>query len=150
MKESPEMQRLEDTLRRSNITAGGFLGDDRRPLTEIIDYDMAQLSHAGYSPEQVGDRMRQITEKAVTGLGNWIEISEKLQARTTEAKGRIPCPWPHPARFDKRVTEVYNKVYDKHIKWSDLSIHLIAEHGFFEGKNAFFRIEPLELISIIF
>jgi hypothetical protein len=34
--------------------------------------------------------------------------------------------------------------------WSDLNIHLIAKHGFFEGKGSAFRIEPKELISTIF
>jgi hypothetical protein len=27
---------------------------------------------------------------------------------------------------------------------------MIAEHGFFEGKGAFFRIEPAEIVSILF
>jgi hypothetical protein len=31
-----------------------------------------------------------------------------------------------------------------------LNIHLVEEHGFFEGRGAFFRIEPEELIRVIF
>jgi hypothetical protein len=27
---------------------------------------------------------------------------------------------------------------------------MIAKHGFFEGKGAFFRIEPAEIVSILF
>jgi hypothetical protein len=36
------------------------------------------------------------------------------------------------------------------IRWSDLNIHLIAEHGFFEGKGSSFRIEPARLVAAIF
>ncbi|MHC5179457.1 MAG: hypothetical protein ACYSOS_02915 [Planctomycetota bacterium] len=36
------------------------------------------------------------------------------------------------------------------MSWTDLNIHMIAEHSFFEGTGAFFRIEPAEIISILF
>jgi hypothetical protein len=62
----------------------------------------------------------------------------------------LVCPWPHPARFAKRVTTIRTAKTGRTIKWSDLNIHLIAEHGFFEGKGSTFRIEPGELIKVIF
>jgi len=36
------------------------------------------------------------------------------------------------------------------IRWSDLNIHQIAEHSFFEGKSSAFRIEPKKMMKIIF
>jgi hypothetical protein len=36
------------------------------------------------------------------------------------------------------------------VQWSDLSIHLIGAHGFFEGRGSFFRLEPAELVAILF
>jgi hypothetical protein len=36
------------------------------------------------------------------------------------------------------------------VQWSDLSIHFIGTHTFFEGKGSFFRIEPAELVRALF
>jgi hypothetical protein len=36
------------------------------------------------------------------------------------------------------------------VRWSDLNIHLIKAHGFFEGRGASFRIEPELLLSVLY
>ena len=150
MKQSPEIQKLEETLRSSKLVAGGFLDPDPRGVMEIIDADNAEVSILGQSVDRLAARMLQITKAATKGLGTWVDIDEKRRAKVDEAKGFIICPWPHPARFAKRVTTLQRLDLDRQIFWSDLSIHLIAEHGFFEGKGAAFRLEPAELIKMIF
>ena len=126
------------------------MGDDSRSFTEVIETDASQVSRLGYTMEQIAARMQKITDTAKTGLGNWVTVDDKLQAVAEEAKGSLICPWPHPGRYVKRVTTV--ELYDSGvtIRWSDLNIHLIAEHGFFEGRGAAFRIEPEKLIKVIF
>ena len=126
------------------------MGNDGRNVSEIIDSDLAEISRLGLTVEQVARRMREITEKAIPGLGGWVQIDEKRQAKADEAKGPLVCPWPHAGRFAKRVTTVKLVESGETIKWSDLNIHLIEEHGFFEGKGSAFRIEPGELIQAIF
>jgi len=150
MKESPQRKKLEELLRSSKLVIGGFLGDDRRTLSEIIDSDSAELARAGLTAEQLAERMQQITNTAIKGLGGWVKIDERRQAKVDEAKGSLVCPWPHPGRFAKRVTTVRLTETSRVIKWSDLNIHLIAQHGFFEGKGSNYRIEPKDLINIIF
>jgi hypothetical protein len=150
MKESPQNKKLEEILRSTKLVAGGFIGSDTRGVSEIIDADRSTLSRLGYTVEQVAARMQQITDMAITGLGTWVNIDEHLQAKVDEAKGTQPCPWPHIGRFAKRVTTTRHTESGKTIIWSDLNIHLIGEHGFFEGKGSYFRIEPNELIPIIF
>ena len=39
MKESPQTKMLEEMLRSSKFVAGGFMGTDRRSVSEIIDSD---------------------------------------------------------------------------------------------------------------
>ena len=39
MKQSPDMQKLEQMLRSSVLVAGGFMGNDVRVVTEIIEAD---------------------------------------------------------------------------------------------------------------
>ena len=149
MKEPPQTKKLEAVLRSSKLVAGGFMGDDPRSVSEIIDADMLELSMSGYTAEQLGSRMREITNAAIAGLENWVKIDEHREAKVDEAKGRLVCPWPHPGRFAKRVTTVRLIDSGETIKWSDLNIHLIEKHGFFEGKGSSFRIEPKKLADII-
>jgi hypothetical protein len=150
MKESPQRLKLEHILRSSKLVAGGFMGDDSRTFNEVIDADASQVSKLGYTMEKIAARMQEITDTAKTGLGNWVKVNDELQAVAQEAKGSLICPWPHPGRYVKRVTTVDRCNSDETISWSDLNIHLIAKHGFFEGRGAAFRIEPVKLINVIF
>jgi hypothetical protein len=94
--------------------------------------------------------MKEITGKASDGLGTWVKIDAKLEAKTDEARGNLICPWPHqPGMFAKRVTTVRRRDTGEEIHWSDLNIHFIAEHSFFEGKGSSFRLEPGKLVEII-
>ena len=150
MKESPQIRNLEQILRSSKLVAGGFMGDDSRSVAEVIDADAFQVSKLGYAMEQIAARMQVITDTAKTGLGNWIKVDDKRQAVVEEAKGSLICPWPHPGRYVKRVTTVERFDSGETIRWSDLNIHLIAKHSFFEGRGAAFRIEPEKLRNVIF
>ena len=126
------------------------MGDDSRSFNEVIYADSSQVSKLGYTMEEIAARMQEITDTAKTGLGNWIKVDDKLQAVADEAKGSLICPWPHPGRYVKRITTVQRYNSGETIRWSELNIHLIAEHGFFEGRGAAFRIEPVKLINVIF
>ena len=126
------------------------MGDDPRSSDEIIDADATELSKLGYTTEQVASRMKSITESAKAGLENWVQIDDNHRAIVAEARGFSVCPWPHSGRYVKRVTTVERLDTGATVRWSDLNIHLIAEHGFFEGKGSTFRIEPAELTAVIF
>jgi len=150
MKNTPKDEKLEEVLYSSKIVAGGFMGTDSRSLHEIIDSDAAVLEKLGYTHHQIAERMQHIIDIAKAALGNPVKVDENIQARTEEAKGPLICPWPHPGTFVKRVTITKNTTSQQTIKWSDLNIHLIKEHYFFEGKGAAYRLEPEKLIEIIF
>ncbi|MBW8015409.1 MAG: hypothetical protein FVQ82_04420 [Planctomycetes bacterium] len=150
MKKTPEMEKLDNFLRSSRIVAGGFMGEDIRDVDEVIVADTRSVERLGYSLEQVAARMHEITHIAKEGLGVCVDVGAGLKGCVDEAKGRIVCPWPHPASFDKRLTTVTDVESGKEITWSDLHIHLIEEHGFFEGIGSAMRIEPVKLITIIF
>ncbi len=150
MKESPQDRKLDELLRSSRLAAGGFMGHDTRSVSEVIDADAAELSRLGFTKEQAAERMRQITQVAISGLGTWVQVGDDLEGKVDEAKGRLICPWPHKGKLAKRITIVKVIETDESIRWSDLNTHLISEHGFFEGKGSNFRIEPRLLVQIIF
>lgn len=150
MKQSPDMQKLEEILRSSILVADGFMGNDSRRVTEVIEADAAELFKLGVSLEQLGARMTEITDIAKTALGTWATVDDSRQAMIDEARGQMVCPWPHEARFAKRVTTVRRTDSGETVRWSDLNVHLIASHGFFEGKGSAFRIDPALLARVIF
>ena len=150
MKKSPQLERLEKVLKCSKFSASGFLGDDKRNLWEIIDADASEVSRAGKTMEEVAARMQELTDRGKAGLGDWVEIGINLHVQVDDNRGMIPCPWPHHVRCLKRITTVRDPRTKTELRWSELNIHLIKEHGFFEGRGAPFRIEPSTLIRTIF
>ena len=150
MKESPQDKKLDEILRSSRLAAGGFMGDDQRSVFDVIDADARVLTELDVTKEQLVERMYYITNVAKSGLGTWVLIDENIEARVDEARGKVVCPWPHPGVFLKRITTVRAIETGESIHWSDLNVHLIGEHGFFEGKGSDFRIEPMELVKLIF
>ena len=150
MKQSPKMQKLEEMLRSSVLVVGGFMGSDGRPVMEVIEADAATLSRLDVTAEKLADRMQEVTEAAIKGLGTWVTFGAQHEARVDEARGWIPCPWSDGHRFRKRVTTVRRMDSGLTVRWSDLGIHLIGAHAFFEGQGSFFRIEPAELVRVLF
>lgn len=126
------------------------MGTDTRPLWEIIESDAAALAALNYTVYDIADRMRAITAKAQAGLGTAVNVGDNLEAVANDTRGRVPCPWPHPGRFPKTVITLRRIDNDRCIRWSLLNIHLIEAHGFFEGRGAAFRLDPRELIEILF
>ena len=150
MKKSPQFRKLEEMLKNPKFSATGFMGNDRRTLWEIIDGDSADVCRAGKTMEEVADRMQEITNVGVEGLGDWVPVGQSLLVMVDDNRGVIPCPWPHHVRCLKRITTVHNISTDRKLRWSELNVHLIREHGFFEGKGSPFRLEPSVLIETIF
>ncbi|MCE5186830.1 MAG: hypothetical protein LLF76_11965 [Planctomycetaceae bacterium] len=152
MKESPEEKRLEETLRSSQMVAGGFMGTDpRRPL-EVIEDDEDLLDKLKLSIHTLGRRMHELTDLAIPQMGNWIDDprQSRLRVKADDYNGSLVCPWPHPGSYQKRITTVKDKNTGRIVSWTDLNIHMIEAHGFFEGKGAFFRIEPAQIAAILF
>lgn len=151
MKQSPRDKKLEQMLRSGKLVAGGFMGADRRHPIEIIESDGAELAGLGVSIPQLTERMQQLTDLARPRLGAWIaDPSGTLRVKSEDFKGALVCPWPHPGQYDKRITTVEHLKTGKQVVWTDLNIHMIADHGFFEGRGAFFRIDPKEIVTILF
>lgn len=150
MKRSPDAKRLEKVLRCSRLVAGGFMGKDSRILEEIIEADGAELTRLGTTPEAIGVRMREMTERGREGLGTAVRFDPKREVVVDENRGQTVCPWPHAGGYPKTVTTLRRLDTGETAMWSELSRHLIEAHGFFQGRGSPFRLEPRELVSILF
>lgn len=144
VKQSPHLDLVEREMRR--IGMGTFLGSDPRRLAEILDHDHESVNALGLTNEQIASRLEEITHAAKKNLGDRLTIENRYEVRAEEHRGMIPCPWKHPqGLFFKSYMELQDKKSGETLIWSDLSIHLIREHGFFQGKGSPFRLEPTVL-----
>jgi hypothetical protein len=149
MKKSPQENKFEKMLNVSRFSACGFMGKDKRTVWEIIDADAATLARYGKTKEEIASRMQEITDQGIVGLGDWVTVSDTIKVRVDDTRGTIPCPWAHGVRCSKRITTVKRLDIEQTLRWSDLSIHLIKDHGFFQGHGSPFRLEPAELVAML-
>ena len=140
---------LDALLRSSATVAGGFLGNDGRAVHDIIAADAADLARLGYSREQVAARMAEMTAQARPAQGATVRIDDYIDARVDDTRGLLACPWGCARPCLKSVTTVSRRGTDATISWSDLSVHMIGAHGFFQGHGSPFRLEPRDLINIL-
>jgi hypothetical protein len=150
MPDTQSMRHLEALLRNSPLVRGGFLGHDERPLEEILQADQDTLLRLGVTAGQIAQRMAELTSEGKSRFGAPVSIPPHLTISSDEYKGRIDCPWPDCSRFDKRVTTACRSDLGQCLRWTDLNIHLIGDHGFFEGRGSAFRLEPDDLIRFLF
>lgn len=149
MKESPDQQALREKLLPGKISAEGFLGNDSRSPHEIILDDEAAVTRLGVSHAAIAGRMQGLTEAGKAGLGRPVLVENRLQVTVIEVMGQIPCPFSDNFHADKRVTRVVDQKTGRTASWSDLNLHMIGSHGFYEGHGSFFRVDPAEIVAII-
>jgi hypothetical protein len=130
--------------------AGGFLGTDTRTPEEIIEADAAVLARLGITPETLSARMHGLTERGKAGLGTSVQFDEKREVVVDENRGQTVCPWPHAGGYQKTITTVRRLDTGETVRWSDLALHFIEAHGFFQGRGSAFRLEPEDLVAVLF
>jgi hypothetical protein len=148
VKQSPVLDAVEAEMRR--IGMGTFLGSDHRKLIEILNQDQGEVNALGLTHEAIAERLEAITQAAKTSLGETILVEERYEVQAEEARGRIPCPWRHPGGlFPKGQIELEDRKTGETLIWTDLSVHLIRQHGFYQGKGSPYRLEPEKLKRVL-
>lgn len=148
MKETPEQKDQKAKLLPGMISAEGFLGDDSRSLAEMIRDDLAVVERLGSNQQELARKMSELTERGKAGLGRQVTVDGKITVTVTDTMGAIPCPFSDNYRTTKQITQATNLQSGLTMHWSDLNIHMIGEHGFFEGLGSPFRLDPERLIRL--
>lgn len=149
MKQTVQMQKAQERMRPGVITRDGFLGDESGALAEILARDEAALNRLGLDGGALAARMIELRDAGAAGLGESIDVPPHFEVRVDSVRGRLPCPFGDPGIFPKTNTTVRNLALGREITYTDLHIHMIGSHGFFEGKGSPFRLEPAELAEIL-
>jgi len=149
MKQPPELIEAQKNMRPGIITRDGFLGTDDRNLIDILIEDDAIVKRLGLSHKQIAKRMRQLRTGGMKGLGDFIRMPPHFELMVETFRGKLPCPFGHPGIVRKSSITVKNTRLNREITYTDLSIHMIAAHGFYEGRGAPYRLEPKDLAEVL-
>ena len=142
VKQSPALDRVEKTMRSMSISQRGFLGRDSRKLVEILTEDQGTVHSLGLSHKMIARRLRTLTDAVRDAWGEPVVVEERFEVRLVEARGKIPCPWGHPGLYPKTHVVLRDTKTGESLVWSDLALHLIEEHGFYQGRGSPYRLEP--------
>ncbi len=149
MKQSPEFDRIQEQMKPGVIALDGFLGDDERKLVDIIASDNLCVRKLNRTHADIATKMIHFKEKGIAGLGEFITLDDHFEVKVESVRGLLPSPFGGPGMYGKINTTVVNKKLNRQIVYTDLHIHFIADHAFYEGKGSPFRLEPADLIEIL-
>ena len=130
------------------ITKEGFMGTDHRSLSEIIDADTAEVVRLGLTHEKIAAKLAEVTHQAIFAMGAPVCVGV-VELTANEAMGKLPCPFGHPGLYPKAILDGCRCDTDQRLRWTALQVHLIGEHGFYEGKGSTFRLEPEALARFL-
>lgn len=148
MKQTAELTRAQGNMRPGCITLKGMLGTDSRDLIDILIDDDAEVQRLGVSHVAIAARMQALRDQGLRGLGNCITVEDHFQVCDGSVRGKLPCPFEDGV-FAKTYIEVTNTRIGRSITYTDLHIHMIKAHGFYEGKGSPFRLDPHALVEIL-
>ena len=149
VKQSPVLDRVVAEMQ--SISTGTFLGADSRGLCEILTDDQGRVHSLGLTHEEVANRLEALGRVARRRLGDIVEVEDRYEISADESRGMIPCPWTHPqGLYRKSHFELRDRRSGKTLKWTDLSLHLIREHGFYQGRGSPYRLEPRIIKEVLF
>lgn len=149
MKQTPQMRRIQERMAPGVITRDGFLGEDRRNLVDILTQDDAAVRRLDRRHQDIALRMVELRDAGMSGLGEFADVAPHFEVRVDTVRGKLPCPFGDPGIFPKTNTTVRNKRLGREVTFTDLHIHLIGAHGFYEGLGSPFRLEPEELAAVL-
>jgi hypothetical protein len=149
MKQTAILDHVQANLRPGVITQSGFLGQDTRPLVDILEADNARVQRLGLTHLRIADAMRRFREAGAEGLGEPVTVPPHFEVRVDGVRGKLPCPFDHKGLYPKVNTVVRNTALGREVTYTDLNIHMIEAHGFYQGHGALFHTEPEDLARIL-
>jgi hypothetical protein len=142
MKLSPEIRKITDRMAPGVLTRDGFLGTDHRSLPEILDDDSNQVDRLGLTHERIAAELDRVLRRAMEHYGTPVQVRQGLEAVYIEAMGRIPCPFGDGTMCSKGQVDITEASTGRKLSVTALSIHMIAAHGFYQGRGSAYRVEP--------
>jgi len=136
------------TARPSALLSRGFLGGDARSFEDIVADDKRTLDRLGISLADMAAALEAVYRRARDNLGAAVDLGGGRRTVFHESMGRIPSPLGG-GLFEKGEVVVADEQGKELLIITALSIHLIREYGFFQGRGAHFRIDPEKAAEVL-
>lgn len=140
---------IEQAMQSGVICRDGFLGTDPRPLSAILQEDAQAVRRHGLTHAQIARQMASLRDAGRQGIEDWVSVPPHFEVRVESIRGRLPCPYGDSDAVPKTRITVRNGRMNRQITYTDLLIHLVGQHGFYEGRGSAFRLEPDDLIETL-
>ena len=147
MKQDPRLQIVENNMRQGVLATYAFLGSDTRSLADILHADQMAVQELGTDHRNIAAGLRNLTDVGLREIGVPVTVKGFYQVTVEEFKGVIPCPFGDNFQARKVLTQVSSPT--RTLYWSDLNVHMIEEHGFYEGIGARYRIDPRAIVELL-
>lgn len=149
MKQTVQMSEIQERMKPGVITRDGFLGKDRRNLSDIIQDQDAEVLRLGLTHGQIAARLQEFRQAGTEGLGDMVAVQPHFEVSVDIARGKLPCPFGHRGLIRKTSVHVRNLRTGGEIDYTDMTIHLIGEHGFYQGIGSPHHLEIREIAEIL-
>ena len=128
-------------------SAGGFLAWGEK-LEEVIAADNATVASLGHSHQEIGQKLEEIFAH---GKKSPFRLEETVY-RGYQHCPFADCSYPYkkaygPSDMDFVLT---NPASGESISGPGLIAHLIAQHQFFKGPRSPYRVDPAQLVKVLF
>jgi hypothetical protein len=146
--------RVEELMRPGGLSAGGFLGAAER-LEAVLKEDASALESLGITAVEVANRIRQIVGEALRRSRDGREGDSytigNFQVQLTQWRGSQECPWlcEDDHKWSSVDFVIENRRSGAKVAGPGLIVHLIAEHGFFEGPESPYRVDPRKAAEVL-
>jgi hypothetical protein len=148
MKETLQTRKIREDMRPGKLSLPGFLGGES-DLMRRLDEDNEAVKQLNLTHARMAARMRELRDAGAAGLGEFVSLLPHFEVRVDTVRGRIPCPFGERGLYPKTNITVRNLASGREMSFTDLHIHLIGVHGFYEGRGTPFRLEPGDLVAIL-
>ncbi|TFG59331.1 MAG: hypothetical protein E4H36_14005 [Spirochaetales bacterium] len=149
MKQSPYLNKVQESMKPGVITLHGFLGSDSRNLIDILIEDDAAVKRKNLTHDLIAARMIEFRDSGAAGLGEFRRVPPHFEVKVDSVRGKLPCPFGEPGIHQKTNITVRNTVLDREITYTDMHIHLVQMHGFYEGTGSPYRLNPGILMEVL-
>lgn len=153
MKMSPEYAKAQANMQPGVITSDGFLGEDNRPIVEIIAEDETKMEQLHIDFDEAAAQMHHLMEEGRKGLGEPVTVDGAWIVQVSEARGFLASPFEDGIyrKVNARVSIAENgRPGDKQLLYSELSLHLMEKYHFLQGHGSPFRLDPHQIKDVLY
>ncbi len=154
----PTLTEVEARMRPGVLSQHGFLGPNES-LLEVLARDAVALRDLGLTPGLIADRLDELISAAEAAPSRSAHIGH-FTVEITVYTGFQLCPWTPDlhsgqcpmgggVRHASTDWRVKNRRSGEIMRGSGLIVHLIRVHGFFEGLESKYRVDPERVARLL-